>query len=164
MSAIIGFIVMTIVGIAITEIPRAFGKQAADKLYKQATDIYKQISKNQQNLNKLYEAYQKKDTNLANSLLMSSGLGSRAKSIKREMEDAYKKYQSETSKLNAQNAELQTQYNKTMSSAEAGKSGSIGGAIEAGQTTNENEKINTQRAIQNAQQQVVNQNVNGGIQ
>lgn len=137
---------------AITEIPRAFGKQAADKLYKQATDIYKQISRNQQNLNKLYEAYQKKDTNLANSLLMSSGLGSRAKSIRNEMDKAYKDYHNEANKINDQNAELQTKYNKTMSAAEAGKSGSIGGAIEANQTVKEN-----------AQQNVVNQNVNGGL-
>lgn len=156
------FIIATIAGMAAPiaqEIVTAVGNDKSSDLYKQAETIAKRINKNQNLLEQLTDAYNRKDNNLLNSLLNSSGLGARANSIRDEIKQNYVEYRAKKNDISNKIAEDNTQYNKTINSAETAKNGTISGLSQAGSTMDENKQkensLNTDVTVQ--------QNTDGGL-
>lgn len=156
------FAIATIVGLAAPaaqEVVSAVGNDKSSTLYKQAESIAKRINSNQNLLEQLTDAYNRKDNNLLNSLLNSSGLGARANSIKKEIQQNYSEYRAKKNEISNRIAEDNTQYNKTLNSAETAKNGTISGLSQAGGVIDENKQkensYNTDLTIQ--------QNTNGGL-
>lgn len=137
------FMIATIAGLAtpiVQEIITDVGNHKSSDLYKQAEAISKRINSNQNLLEQLTEAYNRKDGNLLNSLLNSSGLGARANSIRDEIKQNYIEYRTKKNEISNKIAEDNTQYNKTISSAETAKNGTISGLSQAGSMIDENKE------------------------
>lgn len=156
------FIIATIAGMATPiaqEIVTAVGNNKSSDLYKQADAIAKRINKNQNLLEQLTDAYNKRDNNLLNSLLNSSGLGARANSIRDEIKQNYSEYRAKKNDISNKIAEDNTQYTKTINSAETAKNGTISGLSQAGNTIDENK----QRENSNNTEVTIQQNTDGGL-
>lgn len=155
--------IATAAGIAmpiVQEIITDVGNHKSSDLYKQAETIAKRINGNQNLLEQLTEAYSKRDGNLLNSLLNSSGLGARANSIRDEIRQNYIEYRAKKNEISNKIAEDNTQYNKTLSSAETAKNGTISGLSQAGSMIDENK----QRENSYSTDMTVQQNTNGGLE
>lgn len=156
------FAIATIVGLAAPvaqEIISTVGNDKSSTLYKQAEAIAKRVNSNQSLLEQLTDAYNRRDSNLLNSLLNSSGLGARANSIRDEIKQNYTEYRVKKNEISNRIAEDNTQYNKTLNSAETAKNGTISGLSQAGSIIDENK----QKESSHNTDMTIQQNVNGGL-
>lgn len=89
------------------------GNKVSSKLQNVAKQLYTQISKNNTLLDKLSDAYNRKDNEMMSELLSGAGFGVRADAIKKARDKAKEEYQSERQSVTDQNTKLQNAYNQT---------------------------------------------------
>lgn len=114
-GAIIGAILMvacTAAGIAYPEIISAQGTPRVRRLTDLAKKIYNQISDNRELMEKLADAYQRKDADLATQLMQGAGFGPRTAAIREAAKEAKAAYQAQKTALMKKDAELNNQYNE----------------------------------------------------
>jgi len=115
MGAVIGailMVVLTAAGIAYPEVISAVGTKRTNRLTEIAKKIYNMISDNQELMDKLTDAYNRKDADLATQLMQGSGFGPRTSAIREAIKDAKTAYQAEKKDLMKQNADLNNKYNQ----------------------------------------------------
>ena len=115
MGSVIGailMVVLTAAGISYPEVISMVGTKRTNRLTEIAKRIYNQISDNQELLDKLTDAYSRKDADLASQLLQGSGFGPRATALREAARDAKAAYQAEKLDLTKKNADLTNKYNQ----------------------------------------------------
>jgi hypothetical protein len=114
-SAIVGailMVVLTAAGIAYPEIISAQGTKRTQRLTEIAKKIYNKISDNRELMEKLADAYQRKDADLATQLMQGAGFGPRTAAIRDAIKEAKTVYQEQKTALMKKDAELNNQYNE----------------------------------------------------
>lgn len=117
------FIVSLVISVAFQVDAVAANKMAQDRqsdITKRATQIAKDISKDQALVQKLLTAWQKRDNDLASELLYSSPFGSRV----RKLRDAKDKAAENVNELNKEAINLQEKQSKADSQAQEASSSS----------------------------------------
>lgn len=120
MDPVTGAIIMVLLsaaGIAYPEIISAIGTPKMNRLTSIAKKIYNKISDNQELLDKLTDAYQRKDTDYATQLMQGSGFGPRTTAIKQAIKEAKAAYDDSKTGLMKRNAELNNAYNQVNQAA-----------------------------------------------
>lgn len=115
MGAVIGAILMVLLtagSIAYPEIVNGFGTERTKRLTDIAKKIYNMISDNRELIDKLTDAYQRKDSDYATQLLQSSGFGPRSEAIRKAMTEAKAAYQKQKTDLQKKDADLTNKYNE----------------------------------------------------
>jgi hypothetical protein len=114
-GAIIGaitMVVLTAAGIAYPEVISAVGSGRMNRLTEIAKKIYNQISDNRELMEKLADAYQRKDADYATQLMQSSGFGPRTEAIRNAAKEAKAAYQAQKAELQKKDADLTNKYNE----------------------------------------------------
>lgn len=109
----IAILILSIISLAVTGVQGISEAVASNsKISKYVAQLAKDISKNSDLVNQLTEAYNTKNTQLANALFQSSGYGTRVDSIKREMAKLEKDFKKKREILNNEGRDLQSRYSQ----------------------------------------------------
>lgn len=103
---------LTIGGMGYNEIMYALGTKGANKLVTLAKKIYNKIADNQELLDKLTDAYNRRDNQYMTELMQGAGFGPRTASIKEAMKIAKEQFQAKKAEHVKENARLSNLYNQ----------------------------------------------------
>lgn len=115
MEIIIGIIglVLSLAGYSVGELTQLKGNKIRKDLTELANKIYSKIADNQKMLDNLYQAYNERNANLGNALLMQSGFGPATEALRKEMAKNKEDYSDKKDKYTKENVDLTNQYNQT---------------------------------------------------
>lgn len=104
---IVSLIISTVLAVD-SAVGQAMANDRNNKITKEASAIYNQISKDRDLMNRLADAYNRRDTALANQMLMSSPFGTRISTLKR----AYKDNQNKIKETNEELGRVEKEYQR----------------------------------------------------
>lgn len=107
-------IVMAVISIAYGAAVSITGGFARRKLQQLANKIANKIQNNNTAISQLMEAYQKKDSKLAQAFLQGSGFGARAESIIKQQNKNEKEYEEKKRNIEKDNEQLSNQYSNVV--------------------------------------------------
>lgn len=108
----ISMVLLTTAGIAYPEVISAVGTKRSSRLYNISKQLYNMIADNQDLVDKLADAYQHKDADLATQLLQGAGYGPRSQAIREAANKAREAYFASKKELTKQGATLTNMYNE----------------------------------------------------
>lgn len=111
-AGIIALMIATAVGIGYPEVISSVGTKTSAKLNQIAKKIYNMIADNQELMDKITDAYNRKDGEMATQLLQGMGFGNRNQAIKDAINAAKTEFQGQKAELVKKNADLTNKYNE----------------------------------------------------
>lgn len=125
-AAIVASIIMSVLMATDQSLGLALGSKRQKQLQQQASKIAKEITKDQELLNNLLDAYNRKDNQLQNDILMSSPFGSRLRNLRENYnlnKNAIKETKDRLGALNTKQSSLTNDLNTELTKSQT--SGSI---------------------------------------
>lgn len=136
MSAVITGLALAMVTYGVDQAIRMYGNKVSSKLQTMAKQLYTKISKNNQLLDNLTDAYNRKDNELLTEILSGAGFGARSQALKDARETNTKEYKDKKQQVSDENTKYQNAYNQV--SQASYNTGDIAGISQGTQIANDN--------------------------
>lgn len=136
MGTIIAGLALAMVTYGVDQAIRMYGNNISTKLQTMAKQLYTKISKNNQLLEQLTDAYNRKDNELLTELLSGAGFGARAQALKDARDTNTKTYQDKKQQISDENTKYQNAYNQV--SQASYNTGDIAGIKQGQQIASDN--------------------------